>query len=286
MRAPSSRVALLRSLGFASVVLLAGCSYGGGVAPGGYVSVPLASANARPCASKAMTKELSNAQEFLARAMALHDLITSRGDTSRSSPMQTIQQQVQGDLVMYGQIANGRVSAGAGNAGGASAVAPGTPPTRDQMQQMQDAAWMQSGVTQAQVFVRQVASGLSSAPITTDVQKVYADIAGDGTGLQPDTVISDVQTFLEHIEAVVGPSNKLAGYRDADGSVPAPSTAAGALSRYLDPVLKSIHDATSAVQAFLDPSAIAQLKNNLTMLSQMRDGVGNGGNSGPCVGSP
>ena len=200
--------------------------------------------------------------------------------------MQTIQQQVQGDLVMYGQMKNGRVPAGAGNAGGASAVAPGTPPTREQIQQMQDAAWMQSGVTQAQVFVRQVASGLSSAPITTDLQKVYADIAGDGTGLQPDTVISDVQTFLEHIEAVVGPSNKLAGYRYPDGGVPAPRTAAGALSRYLDPVLKSIHDATSAVQAFLDPSAIAQLKNNLTMLSQMRDGVGNDGNSGPCVGSP
>jgi hypothetical protein len=275
-----------RSLCFASVALLAGCSYGNV----GTVTAPtttVATAHAPSCRSNAdcgaghtgglcvakpVTKELSHADDFLERAMSLHNLITSLGDSSSSSQMMTIQQQVRADLSTYSQIASGRVPSSAND-------------TRTQVQQMQDAAWMQSGATQAYVIIRQFSSALSTVPITTDAQTVYTDIAGDNTGLHLDKVISDLQTFLKDIDVVVAPNNELVGYREPDGSAPGPKTGAGALMRYLGPVLAAINEATSSVNAFLDPSAIPQLQNELTVLSQAHDLVGKDGNAGTCLGS-
>jgi len=226
---------------------------------------------------KAGTKELSDAEHFLERAMSLRDLITGLGDSSSSSPIMTILQQVQEDLSTYGQIASGR------GAGGTSSVAQGAPLTSAQMKQLQDAAWLQSGATQADGSIRQFLSGLSTSPITTNAQAVYTDITGDGAGLHLDKVISDLQAFLKGIEAVVAPLNTLVGYREADGGAPGPETGAGALARYLGPVLTELNDAMRSVNTFLAPSAVSQLKNDLTMLSQGHDLVGKDGNPGTCL---
>jgi hypothetical protein len=280
-----------RSLCFVSVTLLAGCSVGN-VGPAA-ATVPMATtavapAHAPPCWSnddcsanhtgglcmpKAATKELSDAEDFLERASSLHNLIASLADTSSSSPFTTILQQVREDLSTYSRLANGQ-----GIPPGADA-----PPTPDQRQA---AAWMQSGATQAFVIIRQFRGGLSTSPIATDARKVYIDVTGDGTGLHPDTVISDLQTFLHDLEVVLAPIDSLVGVRMPDGGAPGPETGAGATKRYLDPVLEAIHDAMSSIDAFLDPSAISQLRNDLTMLSRGLDVVGKDGNPGTCLESP
>src|SRR6202041_143134 len=120
------------------------------------------------------------------------------GDTSGSSQLTTIHQRVRDDMLMYGRMAQGR---------GADGTSQSTPPTSAEMQQMQDAPGMQSGATQADMSIRQFAHALSSSPITTDAQKVHADITGDSAGLHLDQVISDLQTFLQDIEVVVAPVN-------------------------------------------------------------------------------
>jgi hypothetical protein len=227
-------------------------------------TTPIAPAPARPCRS-------NGADDFLDRAMSLNDLITRLGDSSSSSPIMTILQQVREDMTKYGEMKQGRIPGGADGAGGTSFLAQGAPPTREQIQQMQDAAWMQSGATQADWIIRQFLHGLSTAPVTTDGQQVYADIAGDSAGPHLDKVIDDLQTYLKDIEVVVAPVHKLVDYRDPDGGVPGPKSAAGALILYVGPVLKTVDDAVSSVNAFLDPSAIPQLKNDLTGLAQGHD---------------
>src|ERR1700721_1330434 len=103
----------LRSLFFASVALFAGCTYGN-VGPAAPAVVTLAAPTpaafaptrvvapahaSRPCWSnddcgadhtrglcvpKALTKEQSDAGDFLGRAMSLDDLVTGLGDSSSS----------------------------------------------------------------------------------------------------------------------------------------------------------------------------------------------------------
>jgi hypothetical protein len=50
-------------------------------------------------------------------------------------------------------------------------------------------------------------------------------------------------------------------------------------------VLEAIKHATSSVDAFLDPSVISRLENDLTLLSRGHDLVGKD-NPGTCLGSP
>jgi hypothetical protein len=236
---------------------------------------------------KPVTKELSDAENFLERAMSLQHMITRLGDTSNSAPIMLVLQQVREDLTMYSQIASGRALPSAD--GGATPVAAGTQPTqptKEERDQMQDAAWMQSGATQANVFIRQFLNGLSTSPITTDAQAVYADILGDSTGLHADKLISDLETFLRDIEVVAGPASKLAGYREPDGGAARPRSAAGALARYLGPVLDDIKDARSSLSSSLSPGAITQLKAELTTFSQSHDLLGKDGNSGMCLDAP
>lgn len=296
----------LRSLFLASVAVLAGCSrVDVAPAPATVVVVRPEAPNATvvmkvaapapPCRSnddcgvntgglcmpKPVTKELSDAEDFLDRAMSLDSLITRLGDKSRSSPTMTILERMQQDLSMYGQIAQGHVPPGV-DATGATAVAQGAPPTGAQMQ---DAAWMQSGVTQADMIVRRFLFALSRSPITTDAQKVHADITGDSGGLHLDEITSDLQAFLHDIDVVVAPINKLVGYRAPDGSAPGPQTGAGAVTRYFGPVLKEINDATSSVSASLDPSAASQLTNDVSVFSQAHGLLGKDGNGGTCLGS-
>jgi hypothetical protein len=295
----STRVILRRSLGIASVALLAACSLGDVPAAGNVaVTTPAdAPANARPCRSnddcganhagglcvpKAVNKELSDGETFLERAMSLRDLITSLGDTSSASPMKTILQQVRKDISTYSQIAQGRF-AGADAGSGADSGAQEPPFTR---QQMQDAAWMQSGATQADMLIQQLAHRLSNAPITTDAQKVHADILGDSTGPHLDQVVSDLQTLLKDIQAAVAQINQLLAVRASDGSVPGPKSCAGALRVYVGPLFEQINDATSSVNAFLNPAALDQLNRDLAMVSRGHDLVGTGGNSGTCLKSP
>jgi hypothetical protein len=297
-----SRVPLWRPLVFASVALLAGCSHGGvGPAPATVtVVVPatptvavatsaVAPAHARSCRSnddcsadhtgglcmpKAETRELSDAEDFLGRAMSLRDLVTRLGDSSSSSRLGTIQRRVRDDMSMYGRIASGR---GADGKGGVGQEAPLT------NEQMQDAAWMQSGATQADALVRQFSVALSRAPITTDAEKVHTDITGDGIALHLDRVISDLQTFLQDIEVAVAPVNKLITLRESDGGPLTPKSGAGALLLYLGPVMKEIDDARSGVTPLLDPSVVPRLETDLTRLSEGLELVGKDGNSGTCL---
>jgi hypothetical protein len=282
-----------RSLCFASVALLAGCSVGN--APPGAVTVAVPAptpAIAPPqspacwsnddcsvnrtgglCMPKAATKELSDAEDFVGRAMSLQSLVTGLADTSSSSLLTPILQQVRGDLTKYGRLKQGE-DAPPGADG---------PPTAAQMQA---AAWMQSGVTQAEMVIRQFQHGLATPPVSTDARKVFTDVTGDGTGLHPDTLTGDLQTFLHDLEVVLKPVDTLVDIRMPDGGAPGDETGAGATKRYLAPVLKAVHDAMSRVDASLDPSTISRLKSDLTMLSQALDLVGKNGNSGTCLESP
>jgi hypothetical protein len=298
----SNRVIFWSSLGIASVALLAACSLGDAPAAGNVAVATTADApaNARPCRAnddcganhagglcvpKAVNKELTDGETFLERVMSLHDLITSLGDTSSSAPMNTILQQVRKDLSTYSEIAQGRVpGAEAGSGGGSGAQEPRF--TREQLEQMQDAAWMQSGATQADMLIQQLANRLSNAPITTDAQKIHADILGDSTGPHLDQLVSDLQTFLKDIQAAVAQINRLLAIREADGSVPGPKSCAGALWVYVGPLFEQISDATSSANAFLNPSAIDQLNRDLAMVSRGHDLVGTGGTSGTCLKSP
>jgi hypothetical protein len=228
---------------------------------------------------KAGTRELADAEDFLGRAMSLQYLITRLGDSSSSSPLATIQQRVREDMSTYGHLKQGRGADG-------TSVGQGAPLTSAQMQEMQDAAWMQSGATQADLIIRRFSFALSKAPITTDAQKVYTDINGDSTGLHLDQVTRDLQTFLQDIEVVVAPVNKLITLRESDGGPLTPKSGAGGPLLYLGPVMKEIDDARSGVTPFLDPSAISQIESDLTRLSQGHDLVGKDGNSGTCLGAP
>jgi hypothetical protein len=289
----------LRSLCLTSAALFAGCTYGnvGPAAPAVITlaaPTPAASTPATPvaparscrsnddcgadhagglCLPKASTKELSDAEDFLGRAMSLDDLVTRLGDSSSSSRLATIQERVREDMTTYGHLAQGR-----------GTDSQGAPLTNAQMQ---DAAWMQSGATQADVLIRQFAHALSKSPITTDAQTLQIDITGDSAGLRFDKVVDDLQTFLHDIEVVVEPVNKLITLREDDGSALTPKSGAGALLVYLGPVMKEINDATDHVKASLDPSAIFQLKNELTMISQGHDLIGKDGNAaGTCMRTP
>jgi hypothetical protein len=236
------------------------------------------------CVPKGATKELADGEDFLARAMSLHDLVTRLGDKSSAGEIPTILQQVQADMSMYSQIAQGNIPSGADD-GGASAV-PGAQATSAQMNTMQDAAWMQSGATQADMVIRQLLFHFSAAPITADAQKVYADITDDRAGLHLDTVISDIQALLEHIEVALAQANQLVSCRMPDGSVPDLKSAAGALIRYVGPLVTDMNDARSRVKAVLDPSAIPQLTSDLTLLAHGHDLLGKDGNPGMCLGTP
>jgi hypothetical protein len=130
----------LRALCFASVALLAGCSYsnaGPNAAPAAatVAVAPAAAAPARPaacgsnddcstnhtgglCVPKPVTKELSDAEDFLERAMSLHDLIASLSDSSSSPQIKPILRQVREDISTYAQIASGRLPPGADAGGG------------------------------------------------------------------------------------------------------------------------------------------------------------------------
>jgi hypothetical protein len=296
----------LRSLCFTSVALFAGCTYGNvgpaapavvtldaptpaASAPTPAASAPtrvVAPAHASPlcwsnddcganrglCVPKAPTKEQSDAEDFLGRAMSLDDLVTSLGDSSSSSRLATIEQRVREDMTTYGHLAQGR---GTNNQGAPLTNA-----------EMQDAAWMQSGATQADMLIRQFAHALSKSPITTDAQAIQTDITGDSAGLHLDKVVDDLQTFLHDIEVVVAPINQLITLREPDGSALTPKSGAGALLLYLGPVMKEVNDATDHVNASLDPSAISRLKNELTMVSQAHDLVGKDGKPGICLESP
>jgi hypothetical protein len=272
----------------ACVAVLAGCSVGNVTPATSTINVPAATPGAAPtdvapaharacwssgdcdglCMPKGATKEQSHAGEFLVRAMSLHDLVTRLADTSSSAQMKTTEQQVQEDLLSYARRAQGEVP-------------PDAAPATDA--QMQHAAWLQSGAAQAQWLIRAFAEGISNAPITTDTQKVQADIRGDGAGVQLDTVIGDLQTFLKDLDVVLAPVKNLIAVRMPNGSAPDLTTGAGALAHYLGPVAATLHGAMSGVRAFLDPSAIPQLQSELTGLSRALDLVGKDGNPGVCL---
>lgn len=306
---PHARAHVWRSLAFASVAVLAGCSYSE-VGPGpatetavasapatGTVVVPAASAvavavappRARSCRSdsdcganrsaglctpRPGTRELADAEDFLARAMSLHDLVTRLGDPSSSSPLATIQQRVREDLTKYGRIAQGQGPDGSDGQG-----------ARLTDEQMQDASWMQSGATQADVLIRQFAFALAKSPLTTDAQTLHADIAGDSAGLHLDKVASDLQAFLQDIEVVAAPVNDLITLRESDGGPLTPKSGAGALLVYLGPVMKELNDATDRARASLDPAASSQLEAELTLVSKGHDLVGREGIVGTCLGA-
>jgi hypothetical protein len=285
---------LWRPFGFASVSLVAACS-GGNVGPlVTAITVPAATSGAgdptvaardRTCRSnadcsaeratglcmpKAASKELSDAEDLLQRAVTLANLVTRLADPSSASGMQTIVRQVHEDDLEYGRLKQGGVAPGAN-----------APPTSEEMQH---AAWLQSGTTQAEELVVQLAHGLSTAPVTTDAQKVYADITFDDRRL--DRLVGDLQTFLHDIELVLDPSKKLIAVRMPDGSEPDLTTGAGATRRYLGPMLETLDGAMSQVRASIDPAAPSQLENDLAVLSQGLDRVGKDGNAGTCLESP
>ena len=299
-----SRVSVWRSLGFAAVVLFAacaGCDYSDmgpapatvsvvvpAMTPGAVATIAVAPARGPSCRSdancgadptgglclpKAVTNELADAEDFLARAMRLDDLITRLGDSSSSSELTAIRKRVREDVSAYGRATQER------GADGGSAVAQGVPLTSAQVQEMQDAAWMPCGATQADWSIQPFAQALSAAPVTTDAQKVHADI----TGLDVDHVISDLQTFLQDIEVAVAPVDSLISLREADGSPLTPKSGAGALLLYLGPVMKEIEDARSRVAALLGPSAISQRRTGLRSLSRAHDRLGKDGKSGTCL---
>jgi hypothetical protein len=281
-------------LGFASASLLAGCSASNGAPLVTAITVPAdvpaatpvagettAAAHAllcwssgdcsldRPsglCMPKPATRELTDAEDFLERVISLDNLVTALADSSSASRMQTIVRQAREQTSEYGRLAQGGLAPGAN-----------TPPTNEEMQH---AAWLQSGSTQAEMLVMQLARGLSSSPVTTDAQKVYADITVGGTGLHLDKVVSDLQTFLRDIEVVIDPSKKLSALSSDL------TTAAGATRRYLGPVLEPLEDAMSQVRAPLDPAKLSQLENDLAVLSRGVDLVGKDGKPGTCLGSP
>jgi hypothetical protein len=298
------RVPFWRSFGFASIALSAACAGSSSrevrpapatvtvvvaaAAPVAVATPALAPAHARSCRSNdecgaihpgdlclapAGTKELADAEDFLGRAMSLYYLITRLGEESGASPLTALQKRARDDVAKYGRIAQGR-----GGADG-NGVGQGVSLTNAQKQ---DAAWMQSGATQADWSIQQFAQALSG-PIKTDAPKIYADIAGDSEGLHFDRLIGDLQTFLRDIEAAVAPVNTLITLREPDGSPLTPKSGAGALLVYIGPLIEEIHDATSRVTALLDPSAISLLGADLTLLSQGHDLVGKNGNSGTCL---
>ncbi len=283
-----------RPLGFASVSLLAACSVGNVAPMVTAITVPAATpvagettaaahdpscrsnADCRAergsglCMPKPTTPELSDAEDFLEQAMSLDKLVTSLADSSRSSAMQWILRQARDDTSEYGRLAQGGLAPGAN--------APATD------EEMQHAAWLQSGSTQAEQFVQRITYGLSTPPVTTDAQKVYADITGEGRHL--DEIVGDLQTFLRDIEVVLDPSKKLIAVRMDDGSLPDLTTGAGATRRYLGPILETLDDAMSPVRAPLDPSTLSRFENDLTVLSQGLDLVGKDGKPGTCLESP
>ncbi len=97
--------------------------------------------------------------------------------------------------------------------------ADGVPLTNEQMQ---DAAWMQSGATQAVAIVQGSRSLFRRSPVTTDAQAVSADITGDNEGLHLEKVTGDLQTFLKDIEDAVAQVNQLINLREPDGSALTP----------------------------------------------------------------
>jgi hypothetical protein len=224
----------------------------------------------RLCVPKALTNAQSDAEDFLGRAMSLDDLVTSLGDSSSLSRLATIQQRVREDMTTYSNLAHGTDSQGASLTNA----------------QMQDAAWMHSGATQADMLIRRFAHALSTSPITTGAQAIQTDITGDGADLHLDKVVDDLQTFLHDIEVVVAPINELITLREPDGSALTPKSAAGALLVYLGPLMKEVNDATDHVKGSLAPSAISQLKNELTRVSQAHDLIGKDGKPGICLESP
>jgi len=220
---------------------------------------------------KPVSKELSEGEDFLGRVMSLDDLVLRLGDTSNSSRLAMVQQRVKDDLWTYSHIAQGQ-----------GTDAQGQPLTNTQMQ---DAAWMQSGATQAQVLIHGFAHALSNAPISLDAQKVRSDIAGDGTGLNPGQVIDDVQTFLKDLEVAAAPVNRLITLRESDGGPLTPKSGAGALLLYLGPVMKELNPAMDRVSAFLDPISTPRLNGELTTVSREQALVGKDGSDGTCLGT-
>lgn len=283
---------------FASVALLAGCSVAN-VAPapatvtlpaampaGATVAVAVGPARPRPCRSNdecatsdtgglcmpaATTKDLSDAEELLARAMTLQSLIAGQSASSSAARLKAILQQVQDDMSTYGRQAQGEVPQGDAPATNA---------------QMQHAAWLQSGATQAKWIIGEFSHRLAHSPVTADAQKVYADIMGDSAGLHLDAVVGDLRTFLRDIEAASADVERLVDLRMPDGSAPTLESGAGAVARYVGPLFGTIRDDMSRVNAFLDPSAAPQLTTNLTTLSQSVSLVGKDGHPGTCVELP
>jgi hypothetical protein len=230
------------------------------------------------CMPKPETRELADAEDFLGRAMGLYDLSARLRDPQSSSGLRTIQGRAHADMLTYGSIASGR------GGDGTNVDGQGTPLTTAQTQQMhQDAAWMQSGAVQAEMFIGQFAFAVSRPPLTTDARAVYSDLMGDGTGLHGEQIVRDLQTFLRDIEVAAAPVNKLITLREADGGPLTPKSCAGALLLYLGPVMKEIESARSRVEERLDPAAIPLLETGLTKVSQGHDLVGG---DGTCLGAP
>ena len=154
------------------------------------------------CVPKAGTKALSDAEDFLGRAMSLQYLVTRLGDSSSSSPLQTIQQRVREDMNIWPSQTGARRGRHQrrGSGGAAHERAAAADAGRRMDAERRDAGGL---------IIRQFSFALPKAPITTDAQKVYVNINGDSAGLHLDKVIGDLQTFLQDIEVVVAPVNKL-----------------------------------------------------------------------------
>ena len=223
-----------------------------------------------------VTKDQLAAEDFLERALRLHGLVTSLGDTSSSAEIPTILQQVHNDLVTYSHTAQGNPP----DAGDGVAQAPLT------SAQMQDAAWYGSGATQADMIIRQFSYRLSHAPIKTDAQTLYVDITGDSAGLHLNKVVSDLQALLKELDAAVAQMNMLVGLHESDGGALTLKSCAGALLHYMGPTLETLNGARASVAEAIDPASVDPLNRQLTALTQGHALVGKDGNAGACLGTP
>jgi hypothetical protein len=228
---------------------------------------------------KAANKELSDGATFLGRAMALHDLVTNLGDTSKSAPMTKTLEQVRKDLATFADRAQGNIP----GFPQATFEVPNPNYTKEQIDQMQDAAWFQSGAAQAEMVLVQMWSRLSSAQIKAEVQKVRADVLGDATGTHLDQVVTDLAVLQKDFKAATAQISALLAIRAADGSELDPKSCAGALRVYVGPLFEQINDLTSSLDAFLDPSAVYQLNRDLAVVSRGHELLGKDGSSGTCL---
>ncbi len=212
---------------------------------------------------KSVTKDLSNAEAFLEKAVGLFNLLESVvGGSSGTGQATQILTQLAGDIGSFGQLAQGIVPSGGVALGGLS-IADGAPMTNAQMQA---AAWLQSAATQAQELIQSYLTTLTNAwndakAVVTDVTSLNLGqlITADGKGdLHKD--IGDLLTLIGQIEGLTtGTTN--------------PQTAAGAVMSYFGPVATAVQSVCNDINGFLTSAGgvLTQLIQDLSLIAQGLD---------------